>query len=355
MRFALRTISAKMSAGGTEPVLVIVDAKDGEEFHDRWAQLQAHWSEAQAQGKIKNLATPFALAVSPRLQDENAAKLAHVDFAAARDALTKAVETEGFNPDPFKKSFVFLDHLAAVSKGDRNLLNWHETLPDKSNWWFILDRFLGTEQNVSVAYIWPNQTISSVEAKEELRKTLEVPGVPIHISGWSYTLANLVPWSRGTARWFYLDGKLAQLSIAMVLFNIVLLIFLYRRFFPLFILMLSLFLSIGGMIASLKLFHIPLNLFNVLAFPLVLGVGVDYGIYMLLAVRQPGDREHAFATILKPVLLSGLTAVAGFGSLAFAKNPSLVWLGLVCALGVAWCLFSTVFFILPVYVWKAEK
>ncbi len=152
-----------------------------------------------------------------------------------------------------------------------------------------------------------------------------------------------------------MDGKLAQLSIAMILFNIVLLIFLYRRFFPLFVLMLSLCLSIGGMIASLKLFHIPLNLFNVLAFPLVLGVGVDYGIYMLLAVRQPGDREHAFATILKPVLLSGLTAVAGFGSLAFAKNPSLRLLGIVCALGVAWCLFSTVFFILPAYVWKDEK
>jgi predicted RND superfamily exporter protein len=76
---------------------------------------------------------------------------------------------------------------------------------------------------------------------------------------------------------------------------------------------------------------------------------------MLLAVRQPGDRELAFATILKPVFLSGLTAVCGFGSLAFAKNPSLRGLGIVCALGVAWCLFATIFFILPAYIWKGKE
>ena len=167
----------------------------------------------------------------------------------------------------------------------------------------------------------------------------------IHISGWSYTLSNLIPWSK---------SKLAELSIVMVAFNILLLIFLYRKFFPLFILMLSLFLSIGAMVATLKGFAIPLNLFNVLAFPLVLGVGVDYGIYILLAVRQPGDRELAFATILKPVVLSGLCTICGFGSLVFAHNPSLSGLGEACALGVMWSLFSTLFFILPAYIWKGE-
>jgi predicted RND superfamily exporter protein len=93
----------------------------------------------------------------------------------------------------------------------------------------------------------------------------------------------------------------------------------------------------------------------VLAFPLVLGVGVDYGIYIMLALQQPGDKEHAFATIIKPVLLAGLTAIAGFGSLALAHNPALRGLGIVCALGVAWCLFATLFFILPAYVARLRK
>ena len=159
-------------------------------------------------------------------------------------------------------------------------------------------------------------------------------------------MADLVPWSQ---------GKLVELSIAMVLFNIVLLVFMYRAVAPLAVLMLSLGLSIGAMIAGLKLTGLSLNLFNVLSFPLVLGVGVDYGIYVILAVRQRERTQNAMASIVKPVMLSGLTTIAGFGSLGWANHPALSSLGLVCALGVACCLFSTLCFILPVYLWKGYR
>ena len=46
------------------------------------------------------------------------------------------------------------------------------------------------------------------------------------------------------------------------------------------------------MIATMKLAHIPLNLLNVLAFRLVLAIGVDYGIYVLL-VWQTRARSRA--------------------------------------------------------------
>ena len=344
--FALRTISSKMTAGGVDPVLVIIGAKSAEEFHDRWTLVQARWSEMRDKGAIRNFSSPSAFAVSPSRVKENARKLADIDFKAARESLTTTIEYEGFNADSFKNSFVFIDALTKVAAGNSESLDWKKSLPENSSWWFVLDKFFGTEPNVGAAYITPLKAISSEEERETLRAALETPGVPIHISGWSYTLANLIPWSK---------GKLVELSVVIIAFNIVLLIFLYRKFFPLLVLMLSLFLAIGAMVTTLKLFAIPLNLFNVLAFPLVLGVGVDYGIYVLLAVRQPGNRELAFATILKPVFLSGLTGVAGFGSLAFAHNPSLRGLGIVCAIGVAWCLFATLFFILPAYVWKGGK
>src|SRR6202040_469977 len=111
-------------------------------------------------------------------------------------------------------------------------------------------------------------------------------------------------------------------------------------------------LSIAALVTTLKLFAIPLNMFNVLAFPLVLGVGVDYGIYIVIAMRQEGDRRRNLATIVKPVGLAGLTPVCGFVSLAFAANPALRTLGVVCPLGVAWCVFGTLFFVLPAYAWR---
>ena len=101
------------------------------------------------------------------------------------------------------------------------------------------------------------------------------------------------------------------------------------------------------MIATMKLAHIPLNLLNVLAFRLVLAIGVDYGIYVLLVWQKAREIEHDVAGVLKPVALAGLTAIAGFGSLGFANNPTLSGLGIACAIGLAWSLFATIFFTLP--------
>ena len=40
------------------------------------------------------------------------------------------------------------------------------------------------------------------------------------------------------------------------------------------------------MLATMKLFNLPLNLLNVLAFRLVIAIGVDYGIYVLFAWQK---------------------------------------------------------------------
>jgi predicted RND superfamily exporter protein len=236
--------------------------------------------------------------------------------------------------------------LEAIAKGDRACLDWRRMLPADSSWWFVLDRFFSRDPSLAAAYITPTHTLSTFAEKEELRHAIESTGVPVQISGWSYTLQDLVPWSK---------SKLTELSIIMVVFNVLLLLILYRSAFPLVVLMVGVSLSIAALVTTLKLFAIPLNMFNVLAFPLVLGVGVDYGIYVVIAMRQDGHHERNLATVVKPVLLSGLTTVCGFGSLAFAANPALRSLGSVCAIGVAWCLLATLCFVLPAYAWRGAK
>jgi predicted RND superfamily exporter protein len=74
---------------------------------------------------------------------------------------------------------------------------------------------------------------------------------------------------------------------------------------------------------------------------------VDYGIYLILVWQKTRDIEHDVAGVVKPVLLAGLTAVAGFGSLVLAHNPALSGLGSACAIGIFWSLVATIFFTLP--------
>ena len=92
-----------------------------------------------------------------------------------------------------------------------------------------------------------------------------------------------------------------------------------------------------------------INLLNALAFPLILGVGVDYGMHVLFALRENREGHNALSIVLKPLVISGLTTITGFGSLMLARNPALSGLGAVCALGVACCLVTSVLFVVPTF------
>jgi uncharacterized protein len=100
----------------------------------------------------------------------------------------------------------------------------------------------------------------------------------------------------------------------------------------------------------MKLLSVPLNLLNVLAFRLVLAIGVDYGIYVLLVWQRSHNVARDLTGVVKPVVLAGLTAIAGFGSLGWAHNPTLSGLGIACAIGLFWSLAATIFFTLPAAV-----
>jgi predicted RND superfamily exporter protein len=337
---ALRLIGEKFPGFG-EQLLVMIETNGAEETHTYWTKLQAEWTKLVEQGELKQTSIlAGALVLSPTNVDANLATLAKsVDVTASREALAAVLAESGARPMP--RASALLDALAAVSSGDRSILDWRRRLPANSTWWFLVDQFFGADPNITAGFVRPAEKIASFEQKERVRALLarSTGDVPYHISGWNYTLQDLVRWAK---------GKMVELSAIMIGFNIVLLGFLYRRAYPIAVLMAGLALSFGAMLASLKILGVALNLFNVLAFPLVLGIGVDYGIYVVVAMRTGVDRQRSISSVVKPVLLSGLTTTAGFASLALAQNPALQGLGIVCALGVVWCLFATLCFVLPV-------
>jgi lauroyl/myristoyl acyltransferase len=77
------------------------------------------------------------------------------------------------------------------------------------------------------------------------------------------------------------------------------------------------------------------NLLNLMALPLILGTGVDYSLFMQLALRRHGgDLAVVRRSIGRALLLCGGTAMAGFGSLAWSGNAGMASLGKVCATGI---------------------
>lgn len=321
-----------------EPVLAIVRTNNQQQLHDSWKKVAAHWANLQQAGEVKGFSTPAALALSPVTIQQNRERLKTLDLDGARQALEQTIEVEGFARASFDRAFRLLDELQREAGSSDQFLNWRERLPQNSAWWFLIDRYFSTDPLLTCGFVTTNGPIASHAQYEKLNQQLTVPDVPIIFTGWSFTLANLLPWAK---------HQLLMISLLMAIFDAVLLAILYRDWRLWLIQEFTLLSGIGAMLATMKLFNLPLNLLNVLAFRLVLAIGVDYGIYVLLVWQKAKRLEHDVAGVVKPVLLAGLTAVCGFGSLGFARNPSLSGLGIACGIGIFWTLIATIFFTLP--------
>ena len=84
----------------------------------------------------------------------------------------------------------------------------------------------------------------------------------------------------------------------------------------------------------------PLNFANIIALPLLLGVGVAFKIYYIMAWRA-GQTNLLQSSLTRAVILSALTTATAFGSLWLSSHPGtssmgkLLALSLVCTLGAA--------------------
>ena len=94
-------------------------------------------------------------------------------------------------------------------------------------------------------------------------------------------------------------------------------------------------------------YNVPINLANIMTLPLVIGIGVTNGIQILnryAEERTPGILSRSTG---KAVLVSGLTAISGFGSLILAKHRGMHSLGQVMAMGIALCMIAALMFLPP--------
>lgn len=97
-----------------------------------------------------------------------------------------------------------------------------------------------------------------------------------------------------------------------------------------------------GTLALLALFGQPLQLFNVLALALLLGIGIDYGIFLL--ERENADSGSGSSSAWLAVVLGAASTWLSFGLLALSSTPALRSFGLTLLFGIL-----IVWFVAPLY------
>jgi hopanoid biosynthesis associated RND transporter like protein HpnN len=97
---------------------------------------------------------------------------------------------------------------------------------------------------------------------------------------------------------------------------------------------------------------LPLNFENIIALPLLFGIGVAFSIYFVIAWRM-GRREPLQSSLTRAVIFSALATGTAFGSLWLSHHPGTSSMGRLLALSLACTLASTLLF-LPALLARRE-
>jgi len=136
---------------------------------------------------------------------------------------------------------------------------------------------------------------------------------------------------------FLQAGALSVVSIAVILFVAL------RRWIDVALTLVPLLVAIVVTLEICVLIGLQLNFANIIALPLLLGVGVAFKIYYIVAWRS-GERNFLQSSLTRAVLYSACTTATAFGSLWFSHHPGTSSMGKLMALSLVTTLAAAVIF-----------
>jgi hopanoid biosynthesis associated RND transporter like protein HpnN len=139
-------------------------------------------------------------------------------------------------------------------------------------------------------------------------------------------------------------GAFRRAAIGAVLaIGVILALVLRRRPFDFLLVLTPLLMSALLTVVLAVLLPLPLNFANIIALPLLLGVGVSFNIYFVMNWRSGKTRFLGTATA-RAILFSALTTGTAFGSLAVSRHPGTASMGELLLLSLGCTLTVTLLF-----------
>ena len=212
------------------------------------------------------------------------------------------------------------------------------------------DGMFNKDYSITLLYIYSNvgggeKAVRSFTnlIQDNIDSVAKPPGVELTITGGpplENTIAEVL-WSDAVYTTF--------LAAAIIL---LLLIILQKSIYKGVLVFIPLLLGLIWTLGSMGHLDIPLSVATVAVGAMILGLGVEYGVFVV--ERYMEEREHKgksqldSITVAVPgvgtaILGSGITTMVGFGSLRLGIMPMMQDLGTTLALGIASCLVVALF------------
>jgi predicted RND superfamily exporter protein len=322
-----------------QPLWVIITGKDEPEVYQRLSQADALLDGAVSNHLIGRYLLPTAL--WPRAEFQAANRTTATVLGGQGPLLRNAALAEGFNTN----AMVLTEELIktwACAGADTNVF-WPTN--HLSQW--LLKRFItrSPDEWLVMGLVYPATNRVESAALTGLSTHLAKNGALL--SSWELL---------GGATLKRVQSRMWEVVTPMVLLVLLSLWFAFRRATEILLGVVVLCLSGLCLLAIMALSGWTWNLMNLMALPLMLGTGVDYTLFIQLALRRHGgDLGAVRRSVGRALMLCGGTAVAGFGSLGFSSNPGMASLGKVCAVGIGANMLISVFLLPTWWRWLSPR
>jgi thiamine biosynthesis lipoprotein ApbE/predicted RND superfamily exporter protein len=320
-----------------EPLWVLVPGADEHAVARGLTRAESVLSSAKSNGLIASYTLPTALWPQPDRQQANRPAVAAL--LAERSAMRAAALELGFTTN-------------SLFAADSILDCWQRAVRTPGVFWptnqasrWILGKMAARSTNgwLALGFIHPTNAAATKTFAASWPADLQRDG--ILLSGWELL---------GSTVFDTVVREFPRVFVPIFLLVVISLWLAFRNWREVGLSLFTLLFSGVCLWGAMDLLHWDWNILNLMALPLLLGMGVDFSIHMQLALRRyDGDRLVVRRSVGRALLLAGATTIAGFGSLSFSTNAGMASLGQVCALGITLALITAVY-LLPVW-WNVGR
>jgi len=302
-------IQAKFPAWSDKNLQLIARGDDWEKLRSAAGEAEEQLAALKEKGIIARYQWPVDLIPSAVHEEANSKPL--TDIAAAREAILATVTANGFSETGTALDRMVLEALAKPYKpGAIAELAKHSLGVSDDGKRFLSGSLLVvdevTEDNVS--------QLSPLSSEK------------FQVTSWAVIQADLLPSVRRDFNVIFIPATIALLLTLVLVFRSV-----RDAAISIAVLLTSLALVNAFVVATGHAW----NFLSVMAIPLIVGTGIDYGIHLIFSLRRNnGDFNEVWNGVGKAICFCGLSTAIGFGSLVFASNEMLRSMGTICSLGV---------------------
>jgi hopanoid biosynthesis associated RND transporter like protein HpnN len=168
------------------------------------------------------------------------------------------------------------------------------------------------------------------------------------LRSWVKAALKAVPQAAGSAVWILKSADTITTAFRTAAYSAlgaitIILALALRRVLDVCLVLVPLLVSALLTTLLLRVFGMSLNFANIIALPLLLGVGVSFNIYFVMNWRGGTHRFLGSATA-RAVMFSALTTSTAFGSLALSQHPGTASMGVLLLMSLGCTVVTTLVF-----------